>query len=71
MSDRQLAQIGIGAAYFVNGKTKLAERHWSELNLTEPTAVTAMADAYSRVGLKDKNPAEMCETVLGPFTNNG
>jgi tetratricopeptide (TPR) repeat protein len=71
MSDRQLAQIGIGAAYFVNGKTKLAERHWSELNLTEPTAVAAMADAYSRVGLENKNPAEMCETALGPFTNNG
>jgi tetratricopeptide (TPR) repeat protein len=70
-SDRQLAEIGMGAAYSANDQKALAERHWAKLKDAGPRAVVAMAEAYSRAGLTDKDPLEMCEAALLRITRNG
>ena len=62
--DRQLAGIELGAAYYLQGKHKRAEKFWSKINAGDPSVVASLASVYNRLGLDAKEPAALCSTAL-------
>ena len=58
-ADRQIAKIGLGTAFFLQEKRKEAEQCWNGIDTSDIRVNAAMAAAYTRVGLSNK------ETVTG------
>ena len=64
--DRRLAGIELGAAYYLQGKHDLAEKHWTAAddNHSDPSLITSLASVYSRLGLEAEDPVALCSRVL-------
>ena len=60
----QLARIGLGIACYRQGNLQKARQYWDQVPENDPGATTALAEAYSRAGLKDKQPVKMCTRAL-------
>lgn len=57
--DRQIAKIGLGTAYYLQGKLKRADRCWAKLSTSDPQVMAALASAYNSVGLTEKEPVSI------------
>jgi len=62
-SDRSLAKIALASAYYLQGKNKSADELWNSVDETGPEVVSALAAAYSRLGLADKKPLAMWDQM--------
>ncbi len=69
--DRQIAKIGLGTAYYLQGKHKRAERYWAKLNTTDPQVMAALASAYSSVGLSEKEPVSIFIRAIAAQPESG
>jgi tetratricopeptide (TPR) repeat protein len=65
------ATVHMGTIYFLQGKPDKARNLWSGLKVSEPRTLAALAAAYSRYGLKEKNPASMCRQALDQLKQTG
>lgn len=61
--DRSLAKIALASAYYLQGKSKSAEKLWSSVATTDPEVVSELAAAYSRLGLAERKPLAMWEQI--------
>ncbi len=59
-----LAKVNMGTIFFLQGTPDKAQNLWDNLNASDPGVLTALAAAYSRAGLKEKNPSGLCQQAL-------
>jgi len=55
---KALAKINMGTIFSLQGAPDKAQNLWDNLNASESRVLTALAAAYSRAGLQEKNPSE-------------
>lgn len=68
---RTIANADLGLCRFLNGEQQKAEALWNGVDSADPEALAELAAAYSRAGLKDKNPETLIAQGLGALKNNG
>jgi len=61
--DRSLATIALASAYYLQGENKNADELWNSVDETSPEVVSALAAAYSRLGLAERKPLAMGEQI--------
>ncbi len=61
--DRSLAKIILASSYYLQGKNKKADELWSTAETANPEVLSELAAAYSRLGLADREPLEICEQI--------
>ena len=59
-----IAQVSLGLSYQVNHEAEKAAPLWAAIDAADPEVKAELAAAYSRVGLKDKDPAALAEESL-------
>jgi tetratricopeptide (TPR) repeat protein len=61
---KAVAKVGLGSAFFLQGKQDQARNLWAKLIVSEPEVLSALAAAYIRIGLMEKKPSAMCQQVF-------
>lgn len=61
---RDIANINLGISYYLQGKKQSADNLWTGMKRNDPEVISELAAAYSKLGLTDRNPSEMCEKAL-------
>ena len=61
--DKELARINLATALFLQDKSVQAHDLWSQISGEQPATSTALAAAYSRVGLIEKKPLATCTGI--------
>jgi len=61
---RAIAKVGLGVSYYLQGKKQQADNLWSGMKENDPEILSELAAAYSKLGLRERNPSEMCERAL-------
>ena len=69
--DRDFAKIDLATAFFLQNRPTEAQALWAQVKTTPPELSTALAAAYSRVGLLDKQPLATCRTALDLLQRSG
>ena len=59
-----IAQVSLGLSYQVNHEAEKAAPLWAVIDAADPEVKAELAAAYSRAGLKDKDPAALAEESL-------
>jgi tetratricopeptide (TPR) repeat protein len=67
---KAVAKVGLGSAFFLQGKQDQARSLWAKLSVSEPNVLSALAAAYSRVGLMEKKPSAMCGEIVNSLKEN-
>ena len=65
------AGIGLGTTFYLQGKPDLAAKEWSKISGGDPETASALALAYSRVGLKEKEPLKLCRQAYDSHIEAG
>lgn len=68
---KALAKVGLGVSYYLQGKKQAANNLWLSLKKTDPEAWSELAAAYSKMGLRDRNPLAMCEKARAMAKSSG
>ena len=66
-----LAQVSLGLSYQVNNDAAKAAPLWAAIEASDPEVKAELAAAYSKAGLKDKNPLALAEESLASQTKRG
>jgi len=66
-----IAQVLLGLSYQMNNETAKAVPLWASIDAADPEVKAELAAAYSRAGLKDKDPAALAEESLASLTKRG
>jgi tetratricopeptide (TPR) repeat protein len=61
---RAIAGASLGLSHFVGNNAQAARAQWANVDTADPEVQMALAAAYSRAGLKDRDPAAMGEAAL-------
>jgi tetratricopeptide (TPR) repeat protein len=69
--EKAVAKIALGAAAQQRGDRQKAQELWESIDASDPDVRTELAAAYSRSGMKDKDPVGMCEGVIAAGRKNG
>jgi len=69
--DKDLAKIGLATVFFLQDKPHKAHDLWSTVKQSRPELATALAAAYSRFGLTDKEPLATCKNALDRLQRAG
>jgi len=57
----EIAKINLGLCFYLNGEKERAENLWGSIVSTAPEIKSELASAYSRAGLKEKDPVALCD----------
>ncbi len=69
---KAIAKAGLGLTFHLRGQKQKADSTWSGLAETkDPDVLSELAAAYGRAGLKERDPAGMCEQALGILKKQG
>ena len=66
-----IAQVLLGLSYQVNNEAAKAAQLWAAVDAADPEIKAELAAAYSRAGLKDKDPAVLAEESLASQAKRG
>ncbi len=61
---RAIAKVCLGLGYYRNNETSKANELWRGMDTSDPEVKIELAAAYGKVGLADKDPSAIAETVL-------
>jgi tetratricopeptide (TPR) repeat protein len=61
---RAIAGASLGLSHFLGNNAQAARAQWAGVDTADPEAQMALAAAYSRAGLKDRDPVVMGEAAL-------
>jgi len=61
---RAIAGASLGLSHFVGNNAQAARAQWASVDTADPEVQMALAAAYSRAGLKDRDPVAMGEAAL-------
>jgi tetratricopeptide (TPR) repeat protein len=61
---RMIANVDLGLSYYLNDDKQKAEALWNGIDSADPEVLAELAAAFSRAGLKDKNPEMLCDQSL-------
>ncbi len=67
---KDIAKVNLGLCYHLRGDADRAKNLWSELQTTEPEALSELASAYSRLSSSPNNPVEMIEKAVALTKSN-
>ena len=68
---KAVATVALGMAALSTGNKQQASELWSGVNGSDPEVKTALAAAYSRAGLQDKDPVRLCDEALMDIKKGG
>jgi len=69
---RMVAKANLGLCYYLSSDDKQkAEAIWKGIDSTDPEVIAELASAFSRAGLKDKNPEALCDQSLDNVKKTG
>ncbi len=66
-----IAEVNLGLSYQKNNEAAKAGPLWAAIGATDPEVKAELAAAYSRAGLKEKNPLALAEESLAAQTKRG
>ena len=66
-----IAQVSLGLSYQVNNEAAKAAPLWAAVDTVDPEVKAELAAAYSKAGLKDKDPLALAEESLAIQTKRG
>jgi pentatricopeptide repeat protein len=66
-----IAQVSLGLSYQVNHEAEKAAPLWAAIDPADPELKAELAAAYSRAGLKDKDPIALAEESLAAQKKRG
>lgn len=67
---KDLARVGIGYSYFLQGNKKKALSVWNSIRTKDEEVLTRLALFYITAGLKDKKPVNECNKVLAKMRSS-
>jgi tetratricopeptide (TPR) repeat protein len=68
---RAIAKVSLGLGYYQNNESSKATELWKGINTSDPEVKAELAAAYSKAGLRDKNPSVMAEGMLSEMKKSG
>jgi tetratricopeptide (TPR) repeat protein len=68
---RAIAKANLGLCHYLGEEKQKAESIWSGIDSSSSEVIAELAFVYSRAGLKDKNPAALCDQSVGDFKKIG
>jgi tetratricopeptide (TPR) repeat protein len=68
---KAIAKIGLGTAANLDGDQQKAQELWRGINSNDLDVKTELAAAYSRAGLRDKDPVRLCDEALRDTRKSG
>jgi tetratricopeptide (TPR) repeat protein len=68
---RAIAKVGLGLGYYRNNESSKATELWRGADTSDPEVKAELAAAYSKAGLRDKNPSVMAEGFLSEMKRSG
>jgi tetratricopeptide (TPR) repeat protein len=69
--ERSIAKIALGTAAHLRGDKQKAQELWGAVDASNLDVGTELAAAYSRAGMSEKDPAALCDDVLGSSRKSG
>lgn len=69
--EQAIAQVSLGLSYQMNNEAAKAVPLWAAIDAADPEVKAELAAAYSRAGLKDKNPLALAEEALAGQAKRG
>ena len=68
---RNIAKVLLGLSYHLNNDASKAASLWAGVDSTDPDVKAELAAAYSRVGLREKNPVVMTDECITGAKKSG
>ncbi|HUK99370.1 MAG TPA: hypothetical protein VLX29_00780 [Nitrospirota bacterium] len=68
---REISKVNLGLCYYFNNEKERAENLWRSIDSSNPEVRCALASAYSKAGLKDKNPVVLCDQSIADAKQTG
>lgn len=69
--DHDIAAVLLGSSMFQRGEQLKAEELWKSVDSSDPEVGTELAAAFSRAGMKDRDPQGLCEQALESARKKG
>ncbi len=66
-----IAKVVLGLSYYLRDNKQKAEELWGGVDTTDPELKSALAAAYSKAGLVEKNPVVLAEESLAQAKKSG
>jgi len=63
-NDKAIGKVSLGISYFLLGKPTKANTIWSSIETKDPGVLSALAKAYCKAGLANKNPLAICDEAI-------
>ncbi len=68
---RNIAKVSVGLCHALRGDREKADESWGGVDTSDPEVKAALAAAYSRAGLHDKDPMALAEESLAELRKSG
>jgi tetratricopeptide (TPR) repeat protein len=68
---RAIAKVSLGLGYYQNNESPKATELWGGINGSDPEVKAELAAAHSKVGLMDKDPSVIAESILSGMKRSG
>jgi tetratricopeptide (TPR) repeat protein len=68
---RAIAQISLGLGYYQNNEASKGSELWGGIKTSDLEVNAELAAAYSKAGLRDKDPSMMAEGILSEMKSSG
>lgn len=69
--EKAIAKIALGTAAHLRGDRQKAQDLWEGIDAADPEVKAELAAAYSRAGMKDRDPAGMCDSLVASVKKTG